>query len=201
MLTVTVTHAADGLQVVFEPSSAFFVAQGEEEAEELDEGPSPIAPETKELLWGLGAFVVFLVLMRFVLFPRVKEGMTARYGKIQKDHEDAEAMRIAAQQEVADYEVELDEVRAEAITRIDAARHQLEEERAARLADVNQGIAARRSSAAADAEAARAAARGDVEAAAADVAALTIELSIGRRPDDQAVRDAVRRAMSVGVGV
>ena len=41
-------------------------------------GPNPIAPEGKELLWGAGSFIVFLVIMRLFLFPRLQRGMAAR---------------------------------------------------------------------------------------------------------------------------
>ena len=45
--------------------------EGEAHSEvEPKDGPSPIAPEVKELVWGGGAFVVFAVLMRLLLFPR-----------------------------------------------------------------------------------------------------------------------------------
>jgi len=200
MHTVTVTHTGDGVHVLFEQSPTHFVAQEEEATEEeLDEGPSPIAPEPKELLWGLGAFVVFLVLMRLVLFPRLKKGMEARYGKIQADLANAEATRAEAEREVADYQAALDAVRVEAVGRVEVARRQLEEERSAQIADANQRIAARRSAAAAEAEAAMTAARGNIEAAVADVAALTVELSVGARPDDASVSEAVSRVMGVGV--
>jgi len=200
MHTVTVTHTGDGVHVLFEQSPTHFVAQEEEATEEeLDEGPSPIAPEPKELLWGLGAFVVFLVLMRLVLFPRLKKGMEARYGKIQADLANAEATRAEAEREVADYQAALDTVRVEAVGRVEVARRQLEEERSAKIADANQRIAARRSAAAAEAEAAMTAARGNIEAAVADVAALTVELSVGARPDDASVSEAVGRVMGVGV--
>ncbi len=32
-------------------------------------GPNPISPEGKELIWGAGSFLVFLVIMRVFLFP------------------------------------------------------------------------------------------------------------------------------------
>ena len=86
------------------------------------DGPSPIAPELKELAWGAGAFIVFAVLMRLVLYPRMKKGMEARYASIRAGHEDADATRLAAQSEVSEYQTQLAAVRAEAATRVDAAR-------------------------------------------------------------------------------
>ncbi len=82
---------------------------------EPKDGPSPIAPELKELVWGAGAFIVFAVLMRLVLYPRMKKGMECPVlARIRAGHEQADAMRQAAQAEVADYQAQLAVVRAEA---------------------------------------------------------------------------------------
>lgn len=173
-------------------------AQDEESTAVEDEGPSPIAPELKELAWGAGAFLVFLLAMRLFLFPRVKQGMAARYAKIKGDHEEAENVRASAERDVAEYEQALVRVRTEAAGRIDAARQTLEAERASRLEQVNARIAQRRSTAAAEVAAARNAARGSIESAVAGVAAQAGELATGRRPDDVAVKRAVAEAMGVG---
>ncbi|HWC67341.1 MAG TPA: hypothetical protein VG478_04680, partial [Acidimicrobiales bacterium] len=69
--TVSVTGAGE-LQVRLLAAQE---EEGEEHAEEVDEGPSPIAPELKELAWGVGTFVVFLLLVRLVFYPRIKKGM------------------------------------------------------------------------------------------------------------------------------
>jgi F-type H+-transporting ATPase subunit b len=177
-------------------------AEGEQHAEttQPEEGPSPIAPEFKELLWGFGAFFVFLVLMRLFLVPKMKQGMQARYGKVRSDLETADALKLSAEQEVAEYQAALAEVRAEAASRIDAARQTLESERQARLAEVNARISDRRAAAVAEAEQAKAAARGTIEAAVGDVAARASELAIGRSPDYATVHRAVTDAMSAGVG-
>ncbi len=173
---------------------------GEQIGEEVqaDEGPSPIAPEAKELLWGLGAFVVFLVAMRLYLVPKVKKGMNARYGKIQGEREQADSVKADAEREVAEYEEALAGVRAEATQRVDAARHTLDEERSDKLAEVNARIAERRGAAATQAEEAKAAQRDAVEAAAADVAARATELATGQRPDGTQVRSVVADLMQTG---
>jgi F-type H+-transporting ATPase subunit b len=163
------------------------------------EGPSPLAVEAKELAWGAGAFIVLAVLMRFWLYPAVKKGMDARYSQIREGHEQADNARAAARAEVSEYESALATVKAEANERIDAARHTLETERTARLAEVNAAIATRREAAAAQAEEARQAVHADVAAAAAEVASRTIELATGAVPDQGAVRAAVDQSMSTGV--
>jgi F-type H+-transporting ATPase subunit b len=162
------------------------------EAAVEDTGPNPIAPEVKELAWGAGAFIVLALAMRFFLFPRVKQGMDARYGKIRGDLEGADAAKAAAERDVAEYQAALAEARAEAAGRVEAARATLEAERQARLAEVNARVGERRAAAAAAADEAKRAARSQVESAAGDVAAAVAEAAIGRRPG----ADAVARAVS-----
>ncbi|HET9600818.1 MAG TPA: ATP synthase F0 subunit B [Acidimicrobiales bacterium] len=196
MHLVTVTFSGSG-----RPQVAV-LAQGEEPTtaeEELDEGPSPILPEGKELLWSAGAFVVLAILVRLFLFPRIKKGMDARHELIRGDLEAADATRASAEAEVADYQAELAQVRAEANSRIDAARQTLEAERQDRLAVVNAEIAEGRTAAAAEAEAAKAAARDDVVGSAAQLSALAAQRVLGRPVDASAARAAVEATLSAGV--
>ncbi len=160
-----------------------------------DKGPSPIAPELKELAWGAGAFIVLFAVMRIWLFPRLKKGMDARYGKIRGDHEAADSTRAAAKAEVAEYEAEIASVKAQAAGRLEAARGVLETERTAALAEVNGRIAVRRSESNAASEAARAAAAEHVQAAVADVSSRAAELATGRKPQAAAVSGIVAALM------
>jgi F-type H+-transporting ATPase subunit b len=175
--------------------------EGEEvaEEEEPDEGPSPIAPELKELAWGLGAFVVFLILVRLVFYPRIKRGMDARRELIRSELEEAERTEAEAEGEVAQYQARLAEVRAEVAKRIDAARQELDQERQAQLAEVNARIAEQRAAAAADVEVAKAGAQPEIVAAAAEVAAAAAERVLGRPVDAAAARAAADAAVSAGV--
>ena len=164
---------------------------GSEECPELN----PIAPEAKEMIWGFGAFVVLAICMRYWLYPKVRQGMNARYDRIQGDRESAETLTAAARADVAENEARLASVRAEAHQQVEAARATLESERSARLAEVNAEIAERKAAAAAEVEAARAAAMGDIEAAVSDVVGRAAEIAVGRQPSPDAVRSAVRGAM------
>jgi F-type H+-transporting ATPase subunit b len=193
VFTVTVTATAAGHVVsIARPQTA-----GAETTQE-DKGPSPIAPEARELAWGAGSFIVLLVFMRLLIFPKLKKGMDARYGKIRGDHEAAEATRAEAKAEVAEYDAALAAVKAEARQRIDVARQTLEEERAAALADANRRIAARRSDAAAEADAARAAVAEHIQSAVADVSSRAAELATGRRPDATTVNGIVSSLIAGG---
>lgn len=192
MSSFSVVHVVNG-QVV-----AHQRAPHAEEAVAEDKGPSPIAPELKELAWGAGAFIVLFFLMRVVLFPRLKKGMDARYGKIRGDHEAADAARAGAIAEVAEYEAELATVKKEAAARLEAARAVLERERTAALAELNGRIAARRAEANSATEAARAAAAEHVQAAVADVSSRAAELATGHKPQPAAVATIVAELMAGG---
>ncbi len=213
MLTATVTHISGSITVTVHypgspgaddattattptttPAAAATTATTEVKA-----GPSPIVPETKELAWTAGAFVVFAVVMRYFLYPRLRKGMDKRYESIRDDHETADATRASAKAEVADYEAELAGVRAKAAELIDASRRTLEAERTARLLVVNAEITAKRAEAGAAAEAARAAVQGQIQTAVADVTSRAIELAVGKVPDAAVVQRVAAEVMSVGV--
>jgi len=175
-------------------------AADEAHTEAVDDGPSPIAPELKELAWGAGAFIVLAVVLRYVAFPKLRKGMTARYDSIRQGFEDADTLRADARGAVAQYEQALAGVKAEAAAVVDAARQQLEAERQTRIAEVNARIAERRAAAAAETEAARQAAAGQVNAAVGTVAARAVELATGKRPNADAVSGAVDAVTAVGAG-
>ena len=198
MHLVTVTVSGAGHLQVFLPAQTA-TTEAPVSTEVADTGPSPIAPEVKELLWGAGAFVVLAILVRFFLFPRLKKGMDARHELIRGELESADATRTAAEAELAEYNAALAQVRAEANARIDAARQTLEGERQARLTQVNAEVGERRAAAAAEAEAAKAAAREQVIGAAAQVTAVAAQRVLGRPVDPAAARAAVEGAMSAEV--
>jgi F-type H+-transporting ATPase subunit b len=166
--------------------------------DEAAPGPNPIVPEMKEVAWGAGAFIVFAVVMRYVAFPRLKRGMDARYASIRSGHEQADALRLAARREVAEYQQQLAAVKAEAAARIDAVRQEIEAERTSRLAEVNAAIAQQRAAAAAEAEAARVAVQDQIQAAVADVSSSAIRIAVGKAPDAELVNRVVGDVMSAG---
>lgn len=155
----------------------------------------PIAPEVKEIVWGFGSFVVLAIVLRYVLFPKVRAGMTARYDSIQGDFEKAETLTASARAEVSEYDAQVASVRADAQGHVDAARATLEGERNEQLTAVNARIAEKRAAAAAEVEAARQAASLQVAAAVSDVAARAGELAAGKAPSADVVTAAVDAAM------
>jgi len=195
-----------GEEKLISPSKCLFEPEAEADrlAEKIPQskcgpGPSPIMPEMKELIWGASAFIVFALLMRVFLFPRLKKGMDARYNSIREGHENADAARSAARSEVSQYEAAVASAKADAAKVVDAARATLESERQAAISSANDRINAKREAALRDAEAAKAAVRGQIESAVGDVVASAVEAATGKRPDQAAVSRAVADAMSAGV--
>jgi F-type H+-transporting ATPase subunit b len=194
VLTAVVTSSGETIEVTLLGDS-FVTAEEGEEAKGPESDLNPIAPELKEVAWGFGAFVVLALVLRLFLFRKVRDGMTARYDRIEGDIETAEAMTASARAEVAEYDAQVAAVRAEAQKRVEAARATLEAERSEQIAAANARIADKRGAAAAEVDAAKQAARGQVESAVSDVSARLGELATGRRPNDDVVRAAVAQAM------
>jgi F-type H+-transporting ATPase subunit b len=196
MLTVIVTKSSDGV-VDVRLSSA--VSAGDADTSStgqlVDSGPNPIAAEPKELLWSAGAFLVLLVVMRYFLFPRLKKGMDQRYASIRSNIEGADAVKSNARADVANYDAAVEAVRLEASARIDAARQTLDDERTARLAEVNVRIAAARAEADAANNAARAAGQAQVASAVTTVVVQAAELASGSRPSQDVVDQIVKQVM------
>ena len=198
MLTAVVTFSGTTFDVALTGES-FVAAEEGTEAAGPENDLNPIFPELKEVVWGFGAFVVLALVMRLFLFRKVREGMSARYDRIEGDQVSAEESTAAARADVAAYEAQVASVRADAQSRVEAARAVLEAERTEKISAANSRIADKRGAAAAEVDAAKRAARGQVETAVADVSARISELATGRRPSDDAVSRAVGDAMNQGV--
>ena len=198
MLTAVVTSSGPTIEVTL-VGAGFVTAEEGEEAAGPESDLNPIFPEVKEVVWGFGAFVVLALAMRLFLYRKVRDGMTARYDRIEGDLESAEESTTSARADVAEYEAQLAAVRADAQKRVEAARATLETERAEQIAAANARIADKRAAAAAEVDAAKLAARGQVESAVVDVSMRLSELAAGRRPSDDVVRRAVGDAMNQGV--
>jgi F-type H+-transporting ATPase subunit b len=193
MLTVFVN--IDSLSQVRVSFDAVSAETGSEEGVPVGPGPNPISPEMKELVWGAGSFIVFLILMRLFLVPKVRKGMASRYESIQADHEYASATRAGAQADVARYESAIAEIRTEAARRLDAARQTLDKERSEKVAQVNAQIASRRAAAEAEVAATRAAAQGQIVSAVDAVTSRATQIAVGVSPDAAIVSRAVQQAM------
>lgn len=193
MLTAFVNiNSSAQVRVVFDAVPTKVVS---EEGAPVSAGPNPISPEIKELAWGAGSFIVFLIIMRLFLVPKVRQGMASRYESIQSDHQYASATRDGAREDVARYETAVAQIRGEASRRLEAARQTLDKERQDKVAQVNAQIAQRRVTAEAELAAARLAAQDQILSAVTVVTTRATQIAVGVSPDAAVVSRSVQQAM------
>ncbi|WP_419919738.1 F0F1 ATP synthase subunit B [Candidatus Poriferisocius sp.] len=156
----------------------------EEDLEGCLEAPNPIIPEVTEIIWGGAAFVVLLLLMRWKLFPVVKNLMDQRAARIQGALDDADRQKDEAAEVKARYEAELADAKAEAARIVEEARNQAASVRADLQARAEADIAEMRERAAADAEASKRQAIADLQSEVSDIALGAAEAVLGRTLED-----------------
>jgi F-type H+-transporting ATPase subunit b len=142
-----------------------------------EEGVDPqlqLFPDTAELIWGIVAFVLlFLLLARFAL-PSMNRMLEERRARIQGQLEEAEAIKVEAEELRRQYQQQLRDARAEANAIIDRARSDAEQVRESKIAEADEEADGIRQRARADAEAERARL---VQQLRTQVAALSVDLA------------------------
>ncbi len=91
-------------------------------AEQCHDAPSPIIPETKEIVWGSISFLAVLFLMMKFAYPALKKTMDARTEKIRGNLDDAERVKAEAATVLEDYKRQLADARNESNRIIEEAR-------------------------------------------------------------------------------
>ncbi len=134
------------------------------------EAPSPILPETNEIIWGGSAFLILFVLMVKKGFPAVRGAMDARAEKIRSDLDAAEQARVDAQSVQSDYEARLADAKTEASRLIDEARVAADQLKGDLADRAETDISEMRERAAAGLESERAQAIADLRAEVAGIA-------------------------------
>jgi len=163
-----------------------------------EEAPNPILPVGSEMAWGLGSFLVLVLLMRVWLFPKLKKGTDARYAKTRADLDDAERIRAAGADDVARYEAAIAEANGEATRLLEQARGEVDADRTAKVTAANARIAERRAAAAAEVEAARQTALASTEPIVVEIGASAAERILGVPVDRERARPIVAEIMSAG---
>jgi F-type H+-transporting ATPase subunit b len=161
--------------------------------------PNPILPVGPEIAYAVIGFAVLFIGLRYFIFPRLRRGIDARAASIRDAHEGAVATRAGAEDQAAAYDEGVAEARAEANRILDAARHEVEADRQAKLAAANARIAERRAAAAADLDTAKQGVMGQVEDAVAEVASAVAGRALGRSIHPGSVRDVVSTVVNAEV--
>ena len=116
---------------------------------------NPILPSVPELVWGILAFAIVVLLMWKYAFPSVKKGMDARTERIRESLSSAEQAKDDAESVLAEYQRQLADARNEANRIIEEARQTADALRRDLTARAEADAAEIRTRASADIEAAK----------------------------------------------
>ena len=158
--------------------------------EKCQEAPSPILPETNEIIWGSFGFLVVFGFLYWKGLPAIKKTMNDRTDKIRADIEGAESAKVEADKVLAEYHSQLADARNEAARILEEARQDADAVKAERVAAIEPELAELRQRAATEIEASKAQAlselRGEITAIALGAAEKVVE---------QNLDDATNRAL------
>jgi F-type H+-transporting ATPase subunit b len=112
----------DGHDISHEAEECIHVLEDGGKPEDCHEAPSPILPETKEIVWGAISFTILFFLLAKFAYPGIKKGMQARTERIRDNLDEAERVRTEAQTILEDYQRQLADARNEANRIIEEAR-------------------------------------------------------------------------------
>ena len=114
--------AAEETEISHEAEECIHVLEDGGDPEDCHEAPSPIIPETSEIVWGTISFFALLFLMWKFAYPGIKKGMEARTNRIRENLDDAERVKAEAQGVLDEYQRQLADARNEANRIIEEAR-------------------------------------------------------------------------------
>jgi F-type H+-transporting ATPase subunit b len=149
-----------------------------------------------QFVWLVAVFGVLYFGIVGATLPRLGRAMAAREGKVMGDIGAAEHAKAQSDGIHHAYEVEMAAAHARAQATIAEAKAAVTRETEGRLATAGGAIEAKAAEAAAGLDRARVAALGEIERIAAEAAGQIVERLSGGRPDDEAVRSAVRGALA-----
>jgi F-type H+-transporting ATPase subunit b len=118
------SEEAEEAELTHEAEECIHILEDGGTVDECQEAPSPILPETNEIIWGGLAFLIILgALWKFGL-PAVTKAMDARTERIRSSLDEAEKAKTDAEAVRADYQRQLAEARGEAARIVEEARQQ-----------------------------------------------------------------------------
>jgi F-type H+-transporting ATPase subunit b len=151
--------------------------------EDCQAAPSPLKPETNELIYGIIGFaVVFGFLAKFG-YPAIKTGMNARSDRIRNDLDSADTAKAEAQTVLDEYRAQLADAKGESNRIIEEARNQAEALKRDQEQRLQAELAEMRQRATAEVEAAKVAAISDLRNEVAEMAINAAEIVVQRNLD------------------
>ena len=166
-------------------------------ADDCQEAPSPILPETNEIIWGGISFLLLLLLMWKFALPAIKEGMNNRTERIRSDLDTAETAKAEAVGVLDGYKAQLADAKAEAGRIIEEARQAADALKKDQESRLQTELAETRARAAADIEAAKAQAtadlRGELASLAVGAASAVVNKNLDPAAQTQLIEDYINQ--------
>lgn len=155
---------------------------------ECQEAPSPILPETNEIIWGAFGFLVVFAFLFWKGYPAIKKTMNERTEKIRGEIQGAEAAKAEADKVLAEYHAQLADARNEAARILEEARQDADAVKQERIAAIQPEIDELRARAATEIEASKAQALSELRGEITAIALGAAERVVERNLDDETNR-------------
>ena len=153
--------------------------------------PNPLLPETNEILWGGGAFLLVLAGLSWVGYPAVKKTMNERTERIRGEIDEADRLKAEAATTLAQYQASVADAKAEAARIVDEARASAETVRADLVARAEAESNEIKAKAREDVEAGKARAIQELQAQVGDLTIALAEKVVERSLDDATNRQLI----------
>ena len=159
--------------------------------DDCHEAPSPILPETNEIIWGGISFFAVLAGLYFLAWPAMKKGMEGRADRIRESLESAERAKVEAESVLSEYQRQLADARNESARIIEEARQTADQLRRDLQQRAEAEITEMRQRAAEEIQGSKDRAMGEVRAQVAELAIAAAERVVERNLDPETNRALV----------
>jgi F-type H+-transporting ATPase subunit b len=156
--------------------------------DDCQKAPNPLFPETNEIIWGGGAFLVVLFALSKFAYPAVKKTLNDRTERIRESIDEADRMKAEASSTLTQYQAQVADAKAEAARIVDEARAAAETVRADLIARAEAEANDIKAKGREDVEAGKARAIAELQSQVGDLTIALAEKIVERSLDTEANR-------------
>jgi F-type H+-transporting ATPase subunit b len=159
--------------------------------EDCQASPNPLLPETNEIIWGGGAFIIVLAILGWLAYPAIKKTMNERTERIRGEIDEADKLKAEAASTLSQYQASVADAKAEAARIVDEARTAAEAVRADIIARAEAEANEIKAKGREDVEAGKARAIQELQAQVGDLTIALAEKVVERSLDDATNRQLI----------
>ena len=152
--------------------------------DDCQKAPNVLLPETNEIVWGGGAFLIVLGGLSYIAFPALKKAMNARTERIRDSIDEADKLKAEAATTLSQYQASVADAKAEAARIVDEARTAAEAVRADLIARAEAEANEIKAKGREDVDAGKARAITELQAQVGDLTIALAEKVVERSLDD-----------------